>query len=277
MRHIIPVMRHSVEPGPGVSISSLSYDYPPGCVVPEHAHRSDQLIYATCGVMEVTVGQSFWLIPPQFALWIPAGTRHKIRMSGAVNMRTLYLRPRTAEEMVNRCAVLHVTPLLRELIVETVRLGRLRWRVTLHAALKIVLVANLHNATRVRTQLAIPEDRRAAAVAAAAMADPVNNRSFKALCDNAGASTRTIERIFKRQAGTSFETWRRQARLMKAIELLVAGNSVKETAYRVGYRQTGAFVTMFRDTFGKTPKAWVSGLTNHAENRLHENAARAPH
>jgi AraC-like DNA-binding protein len=64
---------------------------------------------------------------------------------------------------------------------------------------------------------------------------------------------------------------------MKAIELLVAGNSVKETAYRVGYRQTGAFVTMFRDTFGKTPKAWVSGLTNHAENRLHENAARAPH
>jgi AraC-like DNA-binding protein len=254
-------MRQSVEPGPGVSISSLAYDYPPACQVPEHAHRSDQLVYATRGVMEVTVRQSFWIIPPQFALWIPAETRHKIRMSGAVFMRTLYLRPGTADKMPGCCAVLRVTPLLRELIVEAVRLGRLRSRVALHTALKAVIVANLHTAMTVPTRLAIPEDRRAAAVAAAAMADPVNNRSFKTLCDKAGASTRTIERIFQRQVGISFETWRRQARLMKAIELLVAGNSVKETAYRVGYRQTGAFVTMFRDTFGKTPKAWISGLT----------------
>jgi AraC-like DNA-binding protein len=262
MRQIIPLMRHSIEPGPGVLISSFSYDYPPACLVPEHAHKSDQLIYATRGVMEVTVQQSFWIIPPQFALWVPARTRHKIRMSGAVSMRTLYLRPGTADKMPNRCAVLHVTPLLRELIVEAVRLGQLRSRVALHAALKAIIVANLHTAMSVPTQLRIPEDRRAAAVAAAAMADPVNNRSFKALCDNAGASTRTIERVFQRELGISFEAWRRQARLMKAIELLVAENSVKETAYQVGYRQTGAFVTMFRNTFGKTPKAWITGLTN---------------
>ena len=255
-------MRHSLEPGPGVSISSLAYDYPPACVVPEHAHASDQLIYATRGVMEVTVMQSFWLIPPQFALWIPAETRHKIRMPSAVYMRTLYLRRGIADKMPNHCVVLHVTPLLRELIVEAVRLGRLRSRFAFHTALKAVLVANLHTAMSVPTRLAIPEDRRGAAVAAAAMADPVNNRSFKALCDNAGASTRTIERIFQRQVGTSFENWRRQARLMKAIELLVAGHSVKETAYQVGYRQTGAFVTMFRNTFGKTPKVWISNLSN---------------
>jgi AraC-like DNA-binding protein len=211
--------------------------------------------------MEVTVKQSFWIIPPQFALWVPADTRHKIRMSGAVSMRTLYLRPGTADKMPNSCAVLHVGPLLRELIVEAVRLGRLRSRVTLQAALKCIIVANLNTAMTVPTRLAFPEDRRAAAVAAAAMADPVNNRSLKTLCAKAGASTRTIERIFQREVGISFETWRRQARLMKGIELLVAGNSVKETAYRVGYRQTGAFVTMFRETFGKTPKAWISGLT----------------
>jgi AraC-like DNA-binding protein len=245
-----------------VSISSFSYDYPPACEVPEHAHKSDQLIYATRGVMEVTVMQTFWIIPPQFALWMPAETKHKIRMSGAVSMRTLYFRPGTADKMASRCAVLHVTPLLRELIVEAVRLGQLRSRVALHAALKAIIVANLQMAMIVPTQLRIPEERRAAAVAAAAMAAPVENRSFKALCDKAGASTRTIERIFQREVGISFETWRRQARLMKAIELLVAGNSVKETAYQVGYRQTGAFVTMFRGTFGKTPKAWISGLRN---------------
>jgi AraC-like DNA-binding protein len=256
------LMRHLIEPGSGAFISSLSYDYPPACLVPEHAHKSDQLIYAIRGVMEVSVQQSFWIIPPQFALWVPARTRHRIRMSGAVSMRTLYLRPGTADKMPNRCTVLHVTPLLRELIVKAVRLGQLRSRVALHAALRTVIVATLHEAISVPMRLTIPEEHRAAAVAAATMMDPVNNRSFKALCDNAGASTRTVERIFQRQLGISFETWRRQARLMKAIELLVGGCSVKETAHKVGYRQTGAFVTMFRNTFGKTPKSWISSLTN---------------
>jgi AraC-like DNA-binding protein len=47
---------------------------------------------------------------------------------------------------------------------------------------------------------------------------------------------------------------------MKAVELLVAGRSVKEVAFGVGYRQCSAFNEVFRRTFGTTPKAWVSAL-----------------
>lgn len=260
IRQFMTLMRQRVEPGSGVSISSLAYDYPSGCRVPEHAHTSDQLIYATRGVMEVMVKQSFWLIPPQFALWIPADTRHKIRMLSAVYMRTLYLRPGIATKMPRQCIVIRVAPLLRELIVETVRLRQLRSRVALHAALKTFLVAHLHSAMSVPIRLIVPEERRAAAVATASMADHGNIRSFKALCEDAGASPRTIQRIFLHQVGSNFETWRRQARLMKAIELLVGGCSVKETSSRVGYQHTGAFVTLFRSTLGKTPKAWISNL-----------------
>jgi AraC-like DNA-binding protein/mannose-6-phosphate isomerase-like protein (cupin superfamily) len=253
-------MRHSVEPGRGVAISSLAYEYPAGCNVPEHAHSSDQLIYATRGVMEVMVEQSYWLIPPQFALWIPAGTRHRLRMPRAVSMRTLYLRRGAATKMPDECAVLHVALLLRELIVAIVRLQRLRNRVPLHHALKTVLMANLQSANSVQTRLSLPRDRRAAAVARATMEDFAAHRGFEELCQNAGASTRTVQRIFLREVGSSFEAWRRQARLMKAIELLVAGYSVKETAGRVGYQQTGAFVSLFRATFGKPPKEWISTL-----------------
>jgi hypothetical protein len=72
------------DPRRGVSVATLAYDYPAGFLVPEHAHGSDQLIYATRGV---------WIIPPHFALWIPAERFHRIRMPVAVSMRTLYLRP----------------------------------------------------------------------------------------------------------------------------------------------------------------------------------------
>ena len=47
---------------------------------------------------------------------------------------------------------------------------------------------------------------------------------------------------------------------MKAIEMLVAGCRVKEVAFAVGYQHSGAFVALFRQTFGITPKAWMSAL-----------------
>jgi len=80
------------------------------------------------------------------------------------------------------------------------------------------------------------------------------------ICARAGVSVRTLERAFRRDIGTDFESWRRQLRLMKAVEMLTSGRTVKEAALSVGYQQPGAFVALFRGTFGTTPKAWVSAL-----------------
>src|SRR6266853_1378746 len=118
LRHNILQMRHSgvvryLDPKRGVSVASLAYEYTSGYRIAEHAHGSDQLIYAIRGVMEVSVGQSAWLIPPHFALWIPALTRHRIQMPRPVSMRTLYLRPGLVPRLPSGCEVLHVTPLLR--------------------------------------------------------------------------------------------------------------------------------------------------------------------
>jgi methylphosphotriester-DNA--protein-cysteine methyltransferase len=92
------------------------------------------------------------------------------------------------------------------------------------------------------------------------MSHPGGRQTFAALCGPAGASLRTMQRVFRRETGTDFEFWRRQARLMKAIELLVSGESVKQVAYALGYRQPTAFVEMFRGILGKTPAAWLKAL-----------------
>ena len=252
-------MRQSYDPGPGVFVSSLAYEYPAAWQVPEHSHASDQLIYATSGVMEVTVAQTQWLIPPQFAAWIPAKVRHSIRMPGAVSMRTLYLRPALARE--RDCAVLHVSALLRELIVEAVRLGTLKMRDKGDVAFRDVLVTQIDRASPMPTMLAMPEDPRARALAESVMASPRQVVPLDVLCRKFGISLRTLQRLFRREVGTDFETWRRQARLMKAVEFLAAGRSIKETAFAVGYRQASTFVVMFRRSLGMTPKAWISTLT----------------
>jgi AraC-like DNA-binding protein len=257
------VLRH-YDPKGGISVGTLAYEYKAGWRVPEHAHGSDQLIYAIRGVMEVSSGQSAWLIPPHFALWVPALTRHRIYMPRPVSMRTLYVRPGLTSVLApglrSGCAVLHVTPLLRELIVETVRVGKLRTRNPRECALRDLLVSTLENASPVPTFVTLPREPRALAVAKAVLNTPAQSRSLAALCADVGVSVRTMERAFRKDVGTDFESWRRQARLTKAVELLVSGCSIKEVAYGVGYRQPGAFVAMFRQTFGTTPKAWITAL-----------------
>ena len=257
-------MRHGFiteyDPGRGVSIATLAYEYPRGFRVPEHSHGSDQLIYAISGVMEISAGQSVWLIPPHFAIWIPARTTHWIRMPGPVSMRTLYIRCGLATGLPATCTVLHVTPLLRELIVEAVRISKLRMRNRLHCAMRDLLLAQLESASPVPVSLTLPKDPRARAIADAVLGKPAERQSLAELCDSAGASVRTVQRLFRREVGSDFEFWRRQARLMKAVEMLVSGCSVKETSFALGYRQPSAFVEMFRGVLGATPKAWIQAL-----------------
>lgn len=210
--------------------------------------------------MEVSSGQSVWLIPPHFALWIPARTPHRIHMPGPVSMRTLYLRPGLAFPSSSRCAVLHVIPLLRELIVEAVRIGQLRVRNDNECALRDLLVLHLENASPMPTFVTMPREKRARAVAQAVLTNPAQSKPLAVLCTDAGVSVRTIERMFRKDVGTDFESWRRQVRLVKAVELLVSGYSIKEVASAIGYRQSSAFVEMFRRTFGTTPKVWISDL-----------------
>jgi AraC-like DNA-binding protein len=248
------------DPRRGVSISTLAYEYRRGFEVPEHAHGPDQLIYAVDGVMEVSAGRSVWLIPPHFAIWIPARTTHSIRMPCAVSMRTLYIRRGLGAGLPTGSTALHVSPLLRELILEAVRTKELQIRDRLHCAIRDMLVAQLRIASPMPTYVTLPRDPRARIISDAVMGNPAGRLSLAAMCASSGASVRTVQRIFRREVGSDFESWRRQARLMKAIELLVSGRSVKEVSFALGYRQPSAFVAMFRGVVGTTPGAWMQAL-----------------
>lgn len=266
VRLILCFMRHATvrehDPGRGISIATLAREYPADHSLAEHAHRSDQFVYASCGVMQVSSGRHLWIIPPNFGVWIPAGVPHGIHMPQRVSMRTLYIRTGLLKRWTD-CAVLHVGPFLRELIFEILRMGSLRTQNTLERALREVLLGKLRLASPAPIGIAVPQDKRALAVACEVIANPSLTESLSLLCGKAGLSVRTLQRTFRREVGMDFESWRRQFRLMRAVELLSGGRSVKEAAFEVGYQSPGALVELFRMTFGMTPAAWVraAGLT----------------
>jgi AraC-like DNA-binding protein len=245
------------DPRPGTSVATFANEYPRGFHVEPHAHLSHQFVYASSGVMQVTAGRRVWMIPPRFGLWIPAKTVHHINMPERVSMRTLYLRPRVFDRWTT-CTVLHVSPFLRHLIIEIVANSGLRTQPALDRAFQEILVAELRKASALPTGVTLPADARATSVAHAVLDRGEFRNRLSSLCRSAGVSVRTLQRIFRKEVGMDFETWRRQVRLMKAIERLAGGESVKEAAFHVGYREPSALVALFRSTFGMPPKLWMS-------------------
>ncbi len=234
-------------------ITTLAQNYPAGHLISPHFHDRDQLVYASRGVMTVRTSVGSWVVPTHRAVWIPAGILHTITMSGGVAMRTLYFRARWARDLPRECCVVNVSPLLKELILHACALGTLKKTIPLQGHLIDVIVDQLAAIQMVPLQLPNPSDPRALRVAAVLLADPSDNRPLTLLCKVAGASKRTVERLFQEDVGMSFGKWRQQLRLMQAMRLLAEGAKVTHAALEAGYSTPSAFIFMFRKSLGTTP------------------------
>jgi AraC-like DNA-binding protein/quercetin dioxygenase-like cupin family protein len=239
-------------------ITTLTHDYPPGHVVPLHFHDRDQLVYGSCGVMTVRTGGGTWVVPPYRAVWIPAAVPHTITMSGTVAMRTLYLKPRLARTLPRDCCVINVSPLLRELILHACALVRLRRGKKPTEHLIGVIIDQLEVVETIPLQLPRLSDPRARRIAEVLMAEPSNRRTLAQISKRAGASKRTIERLFQDEAGITFGRWRQQLRLMQAMRLLAEGAKVTHAALEAGYSTPSAFISMFKKSLGTTPTAYFT-------------------
>ena len=238
-------------------IMSLTQDYAAGHVIPLHFHNRDQLIYASRGVMTVRTQDGAWVVPTHRAVWIPASVPHTVAMSGAVAMRTLYLRARLAE-LPRDCCVVNVPPLLRELILHVCAIGSLKKTIQRENHLMMLILDQLEASPRIPLQLRNPSDPRALRVSAALLAVPSDRRPLAQICKGYGASKRTIERLFQAEVGMTFSKWRQQLRLMQAMRLLAEGAKVTHAALESGYSTPSAFICMFRKALGTTPAVYFA-------------------
>jgi len=232
-----------VTPGADSAGSVIVATFPmaTGVVFDWHTHDDHQLAWAASGVLTVRTDSADWVLPPTRALWIPAGLKHETLSAGVATMRSLYLRPDRAWARWTGPVPVTVTPLLAELIgyMGTESLGpgqRERAEALLCDLLQPVAMTTI--------DVGMPSDERAAAVAAALLANP--------------ADRRTLARAFLAGTGMPFGQWRRLARLQAALPQLAAGQAVGMVARHVGYETPSAFVAAFRRETGLTPAAYFS-------------------
>lgn len=239
--------------GDGFDVRSTSATYPDGFRISAHAHPWGQLIYARRGLMRVTAGAMVWFTPATSAVWAPPGVAHTILMQGETAMRTLYIAPGRARILPTEAATLQVSPLLRELVLHVLAEDMLDPTRPEHDRLAAVLVDLIAAAPRQDLALPLPADGRARVLADRLLAAPGEGGDLVALAREAGASLRTLQRIFPRETGMSLELWRRKARLVHAAAALAGGASVTAAGAAGGYDSLSAFIQAFSRVFGTTP------------------------
>lgn len=234
-----------------------------GDSLPLHTHDEGQLTYAASGMVQVHTDAGVWLVPPQLAAWIPAGTPHRLDILTDAELRTMLwpssaLESSFSDSRLKRAFVLRVTPLLRALLDDLVGINPVSEKVELIARLMLHELTAIDDAP---TFLPLPTSLAARRVADVALADLRNELGLDEIAFRAATSVRTASRLFPKETGMTLKAWRQRARIVRAIEQLAQGHAPSKVAHDTGFASTAAFSHAFRQVTSRTPGDFVERQT----------------
>ena len=245
----------------------------PDTEIQPHSHAWAQVAIAITGVARITAGHSTYLVPSGRAVWIPPLIEHLVTVVEAAELRTLYVHqpagsagpavPAAACEPWRVCRVLEVSPLLREVVMQ-MDIGM----DGVHAATVELLARErrlgelaldeLRRAAPVKLGIELPQDKRLRALCESVLDAPARHTKLHGWALEAGASERTVARLFRQELGTTFAAWRQQVLLAKALALAARKQPMALIAAELGYASPSAFTAMVTRSVGMPPSRFFN-------------------
>lgn len=223
-----------------------------------HRHTYHQIEYALEGVAEVTTPDGRYLLPPQQAIWIPAGLPHATTLRGVRSVAAFFV-PEAFDRPVDRARVLGTPPLLREMLLHALRwpIGR-RSSDPFADAYFDVLAGIVDETLDDERPLCLPAATDPVLRDALAYVDDhLASATITGACRAAATSERTLRRRMEAELGMTWAAYLLRARVLRALALLSAGDrSVIDVGNAVGFTSPSAFTRAFRRVCGETPSAY---------------------
>lgn len=223
---------------------------------PLHRHARAQLLYAMAGVISVTTDSGTWVVPPSRAVWLPPDTDHVTTSHAGIRFRSLLIDTTGFDGVPDRCRVVAVTPLLRELILKLAALTETQGDREVSEAVICLLMLELAFLPVQPLDLPAPTQAGLADLCDRIRSDPARAHSIAAAAAELAMSRATFMRLFKRETGMGFGRWCQQARMLHALPLLAEGRAILDVALDCGYDSPSAFAAVFRRSFGRPPSAY---------------------
>lgn len=251
-----PEYRRNMDDAPR-QVAVMAKPWAAGDTIPLHMHRRGQLLHAVSGIMRVETAEAAWIVPPARALWLPPQWPHSVAMRGHVEMRTIYIAPPACERLPQQPVMVEISGLLRELILALLEEPANYPEAGRGGTIAQLILTELARLRERRLQVPMPRDERALRVARALLDNSSIAYGLDRWASEAGASRRTLARIFRNETGLGFAEWRARLRAIDGLARLAGGASVADTANAVGYASPSAFSAMIHRTMGSAPR----GLT----------------
>ncbi|GAB2894424.1 AraC family transcriptional regulator [Paralcaligenes ginsengisoli] len=233
--------------------------YPGGQIVDAHSHRRIQLLYGATGTMQLDTKFGTWIVPPGFAVWIPAGVPHQLTMNNVVT-HSLYFRISALGDPPRKCQVIEVPAFLRELIRESINVPLLYEPDSRDELLMKMLLLEACLQLVVPLHLPMPKDPQLARLCQAFYKAPSQSATPQEWARQLHISERTFYRRFLLNTGMTFSSWRQQACVFAALSRLSLGQSITTIALDMGYESPSSFSTMFKKSMGFPPSQYVKKI-----------------
>ena len=226
----------------------------------QHQHRKGQLIMALHGAITCDVECAMWMVPPQYAVWIPGGVPHSNHVTAGAELCFLFIEPE-AVTLPGRCCTLKISPLCRELILSLARRSDAQRAEPQTQRLTQVLFDELPQQPQEQMQLPVSAHPKIRRMVDTMAREPAQWQTLGQWASVFAMSERNLARLAVKETGLSFRCWRHQLQLILALQALVGGQNVQQVAQLLGYDSTTAFITMFKKGLGQTPGRYLAGLT----------------
>jgi AraC-like DNA-binding protein len=231
---------------------------PHGFHMDPHSHTDGQLVYAAAGAVATTTERGTWVAPANRVTWTSPGFEHSHRFYGRTDVRLLTIPAAQCGGLAPQPQVFAVNALLREVLLALT--DRDESRPGAYDRLRAVLIDELVEAPQQSLHLPEPHDDRLRAVTDLLHADPGRPATLAGLGRRAGASERTLSRLFHTELGMSFHRWRTVLRIHHALVHLSGGMSVTATATECGWSNPSSFIDAFTEVVGQTPGRYQADL-----------------
>ncbi len=215
------------------------------------------LLCASAGALRLEAREQTWLLPPARAALIEAGRPIRVSIPQPVTTASVLFDPGFTAAPPAPLTVFDLTPLARALVAECGAWGENSdplppYAEALFAALAAVTWRLAERPSPVVVPAGrSPELRRALRLTEERLAGQVR---FEEVAGEVGLTPRSLARRFEDETGMTWRAVLRRMRVVRAIELLAAGDTpVTTIAFRVGYTSLSAFNAAFRELTGRAP------------------------
>lgn len=230
-----------------------SAQMPQNATYPRHSHPWGEFVYSYSGMMEVSLADAHFLAPPHYAVWLPPDIEHRGLNRHAAVHCSLYVDPSLCGNLPQETTALEVSPLLRAMLEHLRENAERDHGAVEHLRFLQVVVDLVTAAPNVGTYLPWSVDPLLEPMLVHLRENPADNLSLAEHARRAATAERTLIRRCLRDLGMPFAEWKQRLRVVKAMPMLEANDTVESIAIALGYSNASSFIAMFKRMTGTTP------------------------